>query len=377
MTRFLDTVPEAPANWMKQQHQDSVVYLCTFVSTSHQPVITHSVTIQHNGTWSAAIYGQDANSHRCPSLSAVPNSLVGYSDATNLLSIVSGQKVCIGNPDQKYIPLAEARKGVFKNQCGDTTTAFLDKAYPVLDKTTVIWSTIRTSNCHLLVADGFRCSTCSTHCSSLTTMLYRLNSKTSENTLDISGHTSSQTNLRYLNTPEKLGRIKALKTQVNSSTQENRRLEAQLSSIFQQSSVVIDERLSDDILQLSRENGKDMEELMPANSPARLLWDQQKQALSAKSTQGMRWNPLMIRLCLSLKLKSPAAYRTLRDSGLLVLPSERTLRDYTHYIKSGPGYHLEVEKMLSTSAHLEDSPPYQRLVVIAIDEMKVKARPCF
>ena len=369
---FLDTLPETPVNWTKQQNQNSVLYLCTFISPLHHPVITHSVTIRKNGTWSTAIHGQDADHHRCPSLSAVPDVLAGSSDAISLLSSISGQNVCTWNPDEKFIPLAETRKGVFKKQSGDATTAFLDKTYPVQEKTGTCWSTICTIKCQLLVGDGHRCSICSTHRSSLITMLHRLNSKALENASDAPGSTNPQTNLRYMNTPEKQGQIKALRIQVNTTGQENRRLEARLASVLQQSSVMIDNTLSDDIVHLSRENSKEMDELMPPDSPAWLLWEQQQCSLSLKSAKGNRWNLLIIRFCLSLKLKSPAAYHTLRENGLLILPSERTLRDYTHYIQSGPGFHVDVEKQLFKSARLDDSPPYQRSVVLAIDEMKVK-----
>ena len=135
---------------------------------------------------------------------------------------------------------------------------------------------------------------------------------------------------------------------------------------------MLDDQVSQDILQLTQENSNAMSEIMPEGSPARLLWEQQLRVMKAKSTKGMRWHPLTIKLCLSLKLKSPAAYRTLRDSGFLLLPSERTLRDYTHHIRSGPGFHTDVEMQLFKAAHLMDSPPFQRSVIIAIDEMKVK-----
>jgi hypothetical protein len=45
----------------------------------------------------------------------------------------------------------------------------------------------------------------------------------------------------------------------------------------------------------------------------------------------------MIRFALSIHCKSPSAYRELRDSGALILPSERVLRDYKNYFKPGAG----------------------------------------
>ena len=39
----------------------------------------------------------------------------------------------------------------------------------------------------------------------------------------------------------------------------------------------------------------------------------------------------------------------LRDSGCIQLPSQRTLRDYTHYISAGIGFSAEVDKQLRDS----------------------------
>ena len=57
-----------------------------------------------------------------------------------------------------------------------------------------------------------------------------------------------------------------------------------------------------------------------------------------KSTQGMRWDPLMIRWCLYLRHLSSGAYEMLRSSGVLHLPSQRTLRDYKYYTTAKAGF---------------------------------------
>ena len=42
----------------------------------------------------------------------------------------------------------------------------------------------------------------------------------------------------------------------------------------------------------------------------------------------------MIKRCLNLRVISSGPYSALKSSGVLVLPSERTLRDYTNWIKA-------------------------------------------
>ena len=60
----------------------------------------------------------------------------------------------------------------------------------------------------------------------------------------------------------------------------------------------------------------------------------------------MRWHPLFIKWCLYLRHLSGKAYELLRDSGCVRLPSQRTLRDYTHYISASVGFSAEVDEQL-------------------------------
>ena len=75
------------------------------------------------------------------------------------------------------------------------------------------------------------------------------------------------------------------------------------------------------------------------------------------------------RWCLNLKLLSSSAYHCLRTSGFVKLPSERTLRDYTHTFKSTTGFQAEVDDMLRTEVGNEN---WKKYIVLLIDEMKVK-----
>ena len=76
---------------------------------------------------------------------------------------------------------------------------------------------------------------------------------------------------------------------------------------------------------------------------ARLFWEEQKKNFS-RSPKSRRWHPMMIRLALLVHSRSPAAYETLKKTGVLVLPSGSTLRDYTNYLAPGEGFKPEVNK---------------------------------
>jgi len=65
--------------------------------------------------------------------------------------------------------------------------------------------------------------------------------------------------------------------------------------------------------------------------------------------------------CLHLRLVSGGRYRLLRESGLIRLPSERMLCDYTHYIPPQTGFQDGVPEQLAREAKL-DKIEWQKFV---------------
>lgn len=99
---------------------------------------------------------------------------------------------------------------------------------------------------------------------------------------------------------------------------------------------------------LLTENGQICE---PCQYVERLLRMKEKRAIASKSSciktnhslnlpreKLMRWHPMMIRLAILLHSRSPAAYDTLRKTGVLQLPGESTLQDYTNVFQPSPGF---------------------------------------
>ena len=54
------------------------------------------------------------------------------------------------------------------------------------------------------------------------------------------------------------------------------------------------------------------------------------------------------------------------------LPSERTLRNYTHFFKSCPGFYSDLNQQLKKEAALDSLPESKRYISLLIDEMKIK-----
>ena len=75
---------------------------------------------------------------------------------------------------------------------------------------------------------------------------------------------------------------------------------------------------------------------------------------------------------LCVHCRSGSAYETLRQSGCLRLPSQRTLRDYTHYVKAWTGFSSEVDEMLVNAANLMSCPEREKYVLLLLDEMHIR-----
>lgn len=98
----------------------------------------------------------------------------------------------------------------------------------------------------------------------------------------------------------------------------------------------VDEETASDLADMITQEEEAVKRAYPEDSFQMLFWKQQKEA-SERSSKGMRWHPLFIKWCIYLRHQSNKAYETLRDSGCISLPSQRTLRDYTNCVKATAG----------------------------------------
>ena len=135
-----------------------------------------------------------------------------------------------------------------------------------------------------------------------------------------------------------------------------------LQSQIEKHGVSVSESLEKDLLTIM--SGQNLE----ATPHMRFFWEQQMH-LMRSTKMGRRYHPQMIRFALSIHCKSPSAYRELRDSGALILPSERVLRDYKNYFKPGAGITKEnIEELKEKSSEFAG---IQKYVAVIMDEMKI------
>ncbi len=68
------------------------------------------------------------------------------------------------------------------------------------------------------------------------------------------------------------------------------------------------------------------------------------------------------------------AYRALYNSGCIRLPSQRTLRDYTYYVKASTGFNSDVDAMLLEAGEIESCtcPERNKYVGLILDEMHIR-----
>lgn len=100
------------------------------------------------------------------------------------------------------------------------------------------------------------------------------------------------------------------------------------------------------------------------------FWEEQQKAFSRKP-EGMRWHPMMVKFAILLHSQSPSAYRSLREIGVLKLPSESTLRDYTNYVHPRAGFQMEVfDELKKMAGNFQD---HQRWVCLLHDEIVIKS----
>ena len=153
----------------------------------------------------------------------------------------------------------------------------------------------------------------------------------------LSRHSRSATNSqkyvnnKFLSTSQKQTKIQNLKCRVYAAERKVQKLCERIDQITILNGVEIsDPGFKDDLVTIMGSSDSEVKCAFPEGSFRRLFWEQQLKASSVTDSRQMRRHPFMIRWCLNLKLLSSSAYHSLRTSGFIKLPSERTMRDYTH-----------------------------------------------
>ena len=168
-------------------------------------------------------------------------------------------------------------------------------------------------------------------------------------------------------------RMKNLHTLLHNTSRSCTRLQEKIAKAMHSQSIELGDTLSADMKSLMEEHSAEVLSSCDEDSFKATFWKQQMKAISLKNKRSMRWHPLVIKWCLYLHHRSSSAYETLRNSGLIELPSGRTLRDYRHAVPSSVGFSSRVdEQLIRFVRQTKPSPSLAKYVGILIDEMYVK-----
>lgn len=133
---------------------------------------------------------------------------------------------------------------------------------------------------------------------------------------------------------------------------------------LEKDSVLLSDDLHQSLATVMGENANKMGKFV------KLFWLEQKKAFSC-SLKGMRWHPMLIRFAIMLRSQSPSMYRTIREIGVLKLPGESVLKDYTNVIGPKTGINPSVLDEIKSEA--SKLPEEKRWVVLMHDEMSIKS----
>ena len=233
-----------------------------------------------------------------------------------------------------------------------------------------IYLTIRHVDCKWtlpLNAKSQRCDECRKYRYVLRSGLRNLNSFQSDHNKCA---TDSHTNFRYLDTPEKFERMRNLHKLVRSQQKRITQLQHTLDRYIQTDGVKVDDVTNKSLYTIMTKNSS---AILSADEHFKsIFWQQQMKASLAKGKQGIQWHPAIFSRCLYLHHRSSGAYSTLRNSGVIALPSERTLRDYRHFACSTPGFLKDVDLQLLDLIKAQKPANVANYVSVIIDEMYIK-----
>ena len=182
----------------------------------------------------------------------------------------------------------------------------------------------------------------------------------------------SHVNYSCLTPTETKERMSHLHQDVRSTKEDIVKLTAKLEKFADNCGVSVDAQTHQDLLAVMETKVEDIQQKFPSNSFQRLFWDQQLKAARSKSPSAMCWNPIMIKWCIYLSHLSSGGYEALRKSGCISLPSQRTLRDYTHVANVTSGFSSDVDLQLFEAAKISTCPEYEKRVVVLMDEMHIR-----
>nr|XP_022288540.1 uncharacterized protein LOC111100740 [Crassostrea virginica] len=234
----------------------------------------------------------------------LPRQAVKAADVCKILGKLENYGVCVGNPDEEFQDLTPTGCGL-SHATSEEILAFKEGDFGAVQGNLKYSSTIRSIKCEFLV-EGARCVKCSGYRQLLRERKCRMEEqKKREISLKSTyKHSDMTRDMLYRKLSLQKTHIESLQTEVERM---NREMKLSIDK-----GVKLNEIQNQEMKDLMGSCQDDMEKEFPDHSCyQRLFWEQQKK-YEKQGKHGMRWHPMMIKLCLYLRQKSSKAYESLR-----------------------------------------------------------------
>ena len=230
--------------------------------------------------------------------------------------------------------------------------------------------TIRHVKCQRLLRHNQQSQRCQ-QCKSYRYVLHNMLARCKSNPVTISRCLpSSHTNVCCLSSLEKDKKIRQMHVAYNQQARKVKRLEIALKKLKETRGSFVDKATNEDLLNILSHSSGAIQSSENQKFQT-IFWEQQLKAKSCKRNQGVQWHPAIIRWCLYLHHRSSGAYSTLRKTGVIALPSERTLRDYRNFCPASTGFSKHCDLHLLDLLQCEDTN-LSKYITLVIDVMYVK-----
>lgn len=173
---------------------------------------------------------------------------------------------------------------------------------------------------------------------------------------------------RYLTSEELKVRLSSAQKAKRSAERSASRLKEKLTARIERGGIDMHADDLDDLEEIFQSVDKDV---AASDHFQKVFWDAQRSYRKLKNKRTVRWHPLMIRFALNLKYLSSNAYRAVGK--FLSLPSERTLRDYTHIVRVDAGVSQSLIERMKKDLGFDGSSTAVRMIGVIMDEMKIKS----
>ena len=358
-----------PENWQLVHCDEGQSQYCRLEVQDRECKVTLSLFVDPIHSWQVYVNGRRVPS-TCQLLQDFHVDALASDSAMvmTLINRLDSAFVCPGNSDEKFVDDCKKRGGEIKTNRGNgETVAYIDRA-PIIDANGKYCDcTIRRVDCDILCDPvglyPIRCKHCDAFRSTLRSSLSR-RKHSEDRTLS-----TSHTNYGNLSSDEKDKRMRSLHKSLVSEKQRVSQMKRKVKAMIENESVLLQSDDAADMASVAADIAPLLEKSFPANSPQRIFWDQQALYNQLSDKRQMRWHPMVMRFALNLKYLSTSAYRAVHQSGLLHLPSQRTLSDYTHWSEPHSGVQLEFIEELCRQ--LQDVKT--KHCTISMDEMKIKS----